>query len=109
MSSIILKESDSRPYLNLIVNGVRYFALLDSGANKSVIGGKLAAEVQNLSDFRKIVANVRTADGQIQKVIGTVTLNITFQGQSKWYEFLVVPSIQQNMICGYDFWIFFFV
>lgn len=104
ISPIISQELDSRPYINLKVNDKFYMALLDSGANKSVIGGDLAIEIQNMSYFRKCLGNVRTADGQRQNVIGTAILDITFQGQKKQCEFLVVPSIRHDLICGYDFW-----
>ena len=104
ISPIISQELDTRPYVNLKVNDKFYMALLDSGANKSVIGGNLALEIQTGLYFRKCLGNVRTADGQRQNVIGTAKLDITFQGQKKLFEFLVVPTIRQDLICGYDFW-----
>lgn len=91
-------------YINLRVNNKFIMALLDSGANKSVIGGNLALEIKNAPNFKKCLGNVRTADGQRQNVLGTVRLEITFQRQTRQFEFLVVPTIKQDIICGYDFW-----
>lgn len=107
ISSVVGKDLDNRPYAKLKVNSTIYFALLDSGANTSVIGGNLSSQVQNDSNFRKIKGSVKTADGQRQDVVGTVTLDITFHGQTKLVKFIVVPTIQQDIICGYDFWTVF--
>lgn len=75
-------------------------ALLDSGANKSIIGGTIGSKVQNFHGFRRCVGSVRTADGQKQDVIGTATVEVVFQGQSRMFEFLLVPSIRQDVICN---------
>lgn len=104
ISPVISQELDKRPYISLRIIDQMYLALLDSGANKSVIGGLLAGKVQNLKEFRKCYGNVRTADGQKQDIVGTVKLDIRFQGRSKLIEFLIVPSIKQELICGFDFW-----
>lgn len=104
ISSILNKDMDNRPYININIDQKFYYALLDSGASKSVIGGTLANSVQGKREFKRCIGNVRTADGQRQSVVGTVVLCITFQNQTKQFEFLVVPSIRQDVICGYDFW-----
>jgi len=44
--------------------GLEYSALLDSGANKSVIGGKLAHKKISSKLYNKLKSVVRTADGQ---------------------------------------------
>ena len=77
ISSIVNRDTDSRPYINLKIFDTVYFALLDNGANKSVIGGKLAKQVQENNKFHRCKGNVRTADGQSQNVLGTITLDIT--------------------------------
>lgn len=38
ISSVVNRDSDNRPYVNLKVEQTNYFALLDRGANSSVIG-----------------------------------------------------------------------
>lgn len=45
ISPIISPDDDSRPYINLKIGSDRHLALLDSGANRSVIGGALTSEV----------------------------------------------------------------
>lgn len=104
VSSIILKDSDNRPYLPLTIGDKLYFGLLDSGANKSVVGGKLADVIGDYSSFTKYHGTVRTADGQTQRIIGIADVEFTYQDRLCKFEFLVIPSIKQEIICGMDFW-----
>lgn len=53
ISPIISRELDSRPFVNLKIQDSFYLALLDSGANRSIIGGQLAARIQSNKEFRK--------------------------------------------------------
>lgn len=69
-----------------------------------MIGGRAAQEIQRKVEFQNCRGNVRTADGQRQSVLGSITLDVTTQNQTKLFTFLVVPSIQQDVICGMDFW-----
>lgn len=104
VSAILQKDFDIRPYTNIRFGNRTHVALLDSGANKSVIGGQLAKEILNYECFRKYLGRVKTADGKVQNVSGSVVLDIEFQNITKPFEFLVVPNIKQDIICGMDFW-----
>lgn len=106
IASIFQNENDTRPYINLNVFNKLIMSLLDSGANKSCIGGELAHEVFSDSSLgvMKYRGNVKTADGHRQQVVGSINLAITYNGQTKDLEFLIVPSLKQNIICGMDFW-----
>lgn len=64
----------------------------------------LARRIQNNEAFHRCLGNVRTADGKQQNILGTIKLEISFNNQNKIIEFLVVPSIQHDIICGIDFW-----
>lgn len=105
VSSITNKENDIRPFTQIEFWGQHYLALLDSGANKSVIGGNLAQRVlkDNLVS-RRMCGVVRTADGQIQSVAGSIIMPLTYNSIKGEFEFLVVSSIKQDVICGMDFW-----
>lgn len=74
VASIVSKDSDTRPYIPVNIEGKLYFALLDSGANKSVIGGRLAEVVKDMPGYRKCRGNVKTADGQKQDISGIINL-----------------------------------
>ena len=104
ISPIVQKLNDNRPHLAISLFDKSYVALLDSGANKSVVGGSLAHSLFLHPDFQKRQGRVKTADGQSQNITGTISCHINYNKRSQPFEFLVVPSIQQNVILGYDFW-----
>lgn len=105
ISSIVHRSGDIRPFTQVNVFSEDYMALLDSGANKSVMGGKLAQKVVDeglVSGKTKGV--VHTADGQTQSIAGLISVSLTYNSLSTDFEFLVVPAIKQDLICGMDFW-----
>lgn len=104
IASIISRDNDTRPYIPITIGGSLYFALLDSGANKSIIGGDLCHKIQGLPGFRKCHGSVRTADGQRQYISGVTEVEFKFQDCDCRFEFLVIESIKQDLICGIDFW-----
>lgn len=106
IASIIQTGDDSRHRVNVSVLNKTILSLLDSGANKSCIGGKLAEENLTEPGIRVVsyTGNVSTADGQKQQVVGSVRLNVVYNEQSREVEFLIVPSLKQDLICGIDFW-----
>ena len=109
ISSIVSKGLESRSYANLTIFDKNYFALLDSVANTSCIGGELSQFILNDSTFSYIrfSRNVRTADGKVQPVMGSISLSISFNNKSNDVTFLIIPSIKHDIICGMDFWKFF--
>jgi len=81
ISSIIHKKNNIRPSTMIEIFGHEYSALLDSGANKSVIGGKLAQQIISNKLYNKFKSVVRTADGQTQSVAGTISISLTYNSK----------------------------
>jgi len=80
-------------------------ALHYSGANQSVVGDNLAKFIPtDYPGLKKLKCYVRTADDQDQNVTATIVVRILYISLSQDVEFLVVPSIKQDTICGMDFW-----
>ena len=105
VSSIVQRSGDIRPFTQVEILGKEYLALLDSGANKSVIGGNLAQHlVSNNLVLDKRKGIVRTAEGQSQCVEGLITVPLSYNSLTFNFEFLVVSAIKQDVICGMDFW-----
>jgi len=105
VSSIVRQDNDNRPYIALELFNKTFLALLDSGANKCVVGGKLAKLIPtDHPGLRKLKCYVRAADGQNQNVTATIVVPIHYNSLSQDVEFLIVPSIKQDIICGMDFW-----
>lgn len=97
---------DSRLYLDIIINNRITPALLDTGATQSVLGKSMFQYIVSSNvriNYDSCTVTVTTADGQSQKVIGSVDLPITLDNVEKSVNFLIVPSIKHNVILGIDF------
>lgn len=99
------KQMDNRPYVNVKLFSKSITALLDSGANNSVVGEKGLKELELLKlKIRKYSEkSVLTADGKKQEITGIVDLPICVDECCKIIQTLVVPSIKSNFIFGSDF------
>lgn len=104
VSSLVSKVNNNSPYILLNLLNKNCFALLDSGANISVIGGNLCSDIFESKNYIRGIGNVKTANGKRQHVLGTTLLDINYKGDTKSIEFFLIPSITQEVICGMDFW-----
>lgn len=102
---ILSNASDNRPYIKVDILGQEVVALLDSGANVSVIGSKgshylslfgLCLQVSSLK-------SIKMADGGYQYVRGYVELPIVVEGIVHLLRVLVVPTVDHSLILGMDF------
>ncbi|XP_046686615.1 uncharacterized protein LOC124372281 [Homalodisca vitripennis] len=99
-------QKDPRPYLKVRVLGREITALLDSGASRTFLGGKglwiLREFPTKLQDT--LGTYVETADSNRHEIKGFISLPITLQGRTEELSVCVVPSLQQSLILGIDFW-----
>lgn len=105
ISTIVNSPSDKRFYAKVSFLNITEYGLLDSGANISCIGSDLAS--QNFALYPQFTpgkAGIKTADGSIQKTLGSLEVAIHFRGESHQLKLLIVPSITQRLILGLDFW-----
>lgn len=95
---------DGRPSTRIHLGSSFFFALVDTGAARSVIGRSawnvLRQEFEYL--LAPSISSVTTADGVVQKVLGTIRLPIKCCGRQLYQDFLVVPSICVSVIIGTD-------
>jgi len=78
LSTNIHKKNDIRPFTIVQIFGLKFSALLDSGANKSVSGGQFAQQIIFDKPYNKFKSLVRTEDGQIQSVASTISIFSTY-------------------------------
>lgn len=80
-------------------------ALLDSGANCSLLGGKYVNIVEELG-LRKgaVVGGIRTADGTRHTITNFARLPIAYNHRNEMLSMLLAPSIPDCVILGMDFW-----
>lgn len=98
-------SSSQRPFITVRIGNQDIVALLDSGADRSVIGAKGLSLLKSLNFdvFKATKITVTTADGKPQKIMGSARLPINLKGNLKFLEVLVIPSIKHNLILGVDF------
>lgn len=98
-------KNDNRPYVKISIYDKKLVALLDSGANSSIIG---TAGLKIISLFELKVHNaesryVSTADGKRHPIKGVVLLSICVGSTCRIIKAFVVPNLKHSIILGSDF------
>lgn len=105
ISSIINDAIDKRYYASVKFLNFCELGLLDTGANVSCIGSDLAKiDFSKYKEFFVLNSKVKTADGTLQKVLGYLLADVEFKDKTEEMRILVVPSLNQKLILGLDFW-----
>ena len=81
------------------------FGLLDSGASLSVLGKGSEKFISDIgATVTKCDSTIQTADGSMNRIIGCVTLPVSYMGSTELLKFCIVPSLQSEVYLGVDFW-----
>lgn len=85
--------------------GKKLKALLDSGANCSLLGGSSVDLVEHLG-LRKgtVEGGIKTADGTPHTIKNYVRLPIVYNNRNDTLPMLLVPSLPDCVILGMNFW-----
>lgn len=105
LPAFVSVNDDNRPYVKVTIFGKEFTALLDSGANRSIIGS-LGTKIISLFELRvekTISKYVTTADGQRHPVEGSVSLPICVATSCRVIRTLIVPNLNHLLILGSDF------
>lgn len=99
------KKFDNRPYVRVKLMDRSIVALLDSGANASIVGseGLKIISLCNVRVKRSVSKYVTTADGTRQNVVGVADLPIFVNDTCRILRVLVVPKLKHSLILGSDF------
>ncbi|KAK3928366.1 DNA damage-inducible protein 1 [Frankliniella fusca] len=113
-------DGDGRMYMPIEIHGRDFSGLLDSGANRSIVGRRGWAKLSDVSFMggaewdrlkeegvtlsESAVTAVRVANGERCPVLGRVDLPVRVSDDKKVVSFLVVPALPHEMILGMDFW-----
>lgn len=104
VSPVVLTDSnDNRLFIEIIAAGCRVKALLDSGAQMSLINRSFLSKV-GVPFSTKNLPSVVSADNSPIQILGTVSLSVYFNGSKVPHNFLVVDNVTSNMILGIEFW-----
>lgn len=98
-------ENDNRPFVNIKIKNKEFIALLDSGANVTVLGQGCEQIVSDLK-LKKFPASgsVKTADDTKHSVDYFVCLPIEFEEKIEVVPALLIPTLGKELILGMDFW-----
>lgn len=96
---------DKRPFIELKIENVTTSALLDSGANCTVVDRDFAEKLHLPTRSKEPVTfNVKTADGTLHRCSGQYQLDYTFMGRTHRIPTIIMPSLSVSVILGIDFW-----
>lgn len=99
-------SGDERPYLNVEVLGQKILGLLDSGASRTIVGGKGYELFKGLG-LKHLPADIescRVANGEVCNVLCRYSVPFRVGDRVCILDVLVVPSIPTPLILGTDFW-----
>lgn len=106
ISEISLREEgDNRPHLSVRIEGVKYKALLDSGAQASVIDKSICNElIKRGKALHACNVVVTTAAGDKDMALGYINVTYQVRGLKKEIPTLAVNNCPSKVILGMDFW-----
>lgn len=95
---------DNRPFVYVKVKNREIRALMDTGANISVLGRNLVNSIFDWGDaLLKSDLTITTADRTPHKVQGIINVNYWFLGKKEMVPTVVVPTDTYHLILGMDF------
>lgn len=104
-SVIINLNNDNRPHAIIQVLGKELTALLDSGANCSLLAGRHVDIVNELGLRKGLVeGGIKTADGTQHKIRNYAHLPIVYNNRNLTLPVLLTPTIPDCIILGMNFW-----
>jgi len=104
-SSLHTLSTDNRPLVNINIGNFNFIALIDTGANRSLIGGLAWNQLRSCYGhcLKPVHFEVFTADGSQQSVLGSIQLPVSSCDRVGEFNFLIVPTITHSIVIGADF------
>ena len=103
--NIIKMNSDNRPYVKVVIGGREVTALLDSGANISVLGQDSEDLIKENGLKTRVDASIiKTADGKKHNSVGSIDIPITYNEVTRVVKCLIVPTLVNKLLFGANFW-----
>lgn len=98
-------DGDNRPYVQVEIGHKTIVALLDSGAQVTVLGSDFAPFFNQLNiQLCPSIFSIKTADGTAHSNTSSVKLPIKYNGQTKIINAVYTPAISRILVLGIDFW-----
>uniref|UniRef100_A0A1I8NJ75 Peptidase A2 domain-containing protein n=1 Tax=Musca domestica TaxID=7370 RepID=A0A1I8NJ75_MUSDO len=102
--AIISEYHNGANCIELYINGWYFRGFIDTGTTVTCLGMGCLDFVQRngLEIFPCYQPYIRTADGQINDIVGTVRINVGYNGHTKPLTVLLVPSLKIRISIGLD-------
>lgn len=105
MSPVILtNSSDNRFFIEIFIAGRSLHALLDSGAQMSLISADLAQDLNVAHCIKPYHSTVVTANNSPIHINGSIKLPVLFNRILSTHEFLIASHVSSQLILGMEFW-----
>lgn len=103
---LIHLEGDARPFVEVEILNKKLIGLLNSGAQKTVLGKGSENLIKHLRlKVFQTSTIAKTASGTPIRIQGYVNWPITFNGETHIVPALIAPEVRHRLILGYeDFW-----
>ena len=104
VARVLVKENT--PMLWLYLGKKKVYALVDSGADISLISREAFDKIAAKHKFEFSTKNcvpLQTASGQRIKNFGTVVLEVKIAGFNKMYKFQIIDGLKNQVLLGNDF------
>lgn len=88
--------------VQLSIDGLDVVALIDTGADYSVMSGSFASKLKKVTT-RWDGPHIRTAGGHLVTPSGMCTSRVTIDGTTYPSEFVILPNCSRDVILGMDF------
>ena len=88
--------------VSIKISGINYRALVDTGAEVSVISSKVYKNIQPKPELQTKDVQLRTANGSSLYIKGLCRLQVQIGSQSTPHDFFVVTNLNRNVILGRD-------
>ena len=92
---------ENRPFLEIILGGESYCALLDSGAMVSLAGPRVIARYENR--LKQSTTTVKSVTVSVNRVVGDLKVSLEVGGHMSTLAFKAIQGIDHDLILGMDF------
>lgn len=101
----ISNPSDRRPHAMVEILGIKLIGLLDSGSTVTILGKNSEQFINDTNlQLHQYNGRIKTADGTAHSILGYVNVPYFFDDQYCIVPTLIVPTLTNNLILGWDFW-----
>lgn len=98
-------QGDNRPFVRIELLGINLIALLDSGANRNILGKGSESLIKKLNlSYSPSDLTLITAEGHPVQVSGEIEVPVLFNGVTRLVSFVVAQSLKRQCYLGMSFW-----